>query len=132
MAAWLVFVLAALYNLGKGLEHQTQDREWARRPLIRGLALSDVFHIASGLSWPIVLFACFREWELDWRWWVASLVLWGAIWPLTKWEKAKVIGWRAVMAEAFYCQIGRWIWSKLPLRQSTGHTGRDKEPCERS
>ncbi len=111
--SWLVLLLATAYNLGKAVEHQTQDRPWARRPLIRGLALSDVFHIASGLSWPILLWACYREWAFDWRWWVPALLLWGIIWPLSKWEKAKVIGWRAVMAEAFYCQIARVVWAKL-------------------
>lgn len=110
MSAWICFALALCYSLGKGLEHQLKDREWARRPLIEGLEISDAYHIASGISWPIVLFACYREWGTDWRWWVASLILWGLIWPLTKWEKAKAIGWRAVLAEAWYMQIERKLW----------------------
>ena len=109
----IFLVLALLHLVGKGLTHQMQDREWARTPLIEGLPISDLYHACSGCMWPVIGWMAWQIWGADWRWWIVGLVLGGLLWPLTKWEKAQTIGWRAVLAEAWWLQIGSAVINRL-------------------
>lgn len=40
----LVLVLVILHEAGKALTHSARDARWARRPLLPGLAITDLYH----------------------------------------------------------------------------------------
>lgn len=105
--------LALLHLVAKGLTHQLKDRDWARTPLIEGLPISDWYHVCSGLMWPVFAWMAWRVWGPAWSWYALGLVLGGLLWPLTKWEKAPAIGWRGILAEAWYVQIPVAAYSRL-------------------
>jgi len=108
---WVVFLMATLYNVGKSGAHATRFRAWARRPFLPGLALSDTYHLFSGLEWAAVLPYCWVAWGAG-GWWIAAALVWGLVWPLSKLLKG--LGWREAILEACYIQVftalKRRIW----------------------
>jgi len=102
----LVLAIVVLHEVGKAGTHALREAPWARKPLIPGLALSDVYHVCSGAQWPVVLFACWAAWGLDWRWWAAAVGLWGLIWPLSKLGKG--LSLKEGLRETWWWQILSW------------------------
>lgn len=109
-----LFVLALLYNVGKSGAHATRYQSWARKPLIEGLPLSDLYHAFSGIQWLLVLAACLHTWGLDLTWWVPAVLAWGTVWPLSKTLKGLTL--RQAMHEAWYVQISKSLWRRTPMR----------------
>lgn len=105
--------LALLHLVAKGLTHQVKGRDWARRPLIEGLPISDWYHIYSGAMWPVFGWMAWRVWGADWHWYVVGLVLGGLLWPLTKWEKAPAIGWGGIIREAWWWQLASLAYTRI-------------------
>jgi len=118
-----VFLLALLYNVGKSGAHATRiparGREWVRKPLF-GVALFDLYHAFSGIQWLLVLAVCWRAYGppllAPWPWtvsmpWVASLLAWGLVWPLSKALKGLTV--RQALLEAWYVQLFTSAWRLL-------------------
>jgi|GEM_PF-4777957 len=109
----LMFVL--LHEAGKSGTHALRDRQWARRPLIPGLPISDVYHVCSGAQWLIVIWAGLCAWGDPlgpcWRYWAASVVACGVIWPASKALKYPGLTFstwiRIAFLETWYVQIAR-------------------------
>ena len=102
---------------------------------IEGLPLSDWYHAFSGVQWLLVLCVCDHKYRHDsWTaalWWVASLVLWGTIWPLSKLLKGLTL--RQAVQEAWYMQIVNLVGTRtIPwaARQLTNLKARRRHHVE--
>lgn len=104
-----VLLILALHETGKALTHSLRDVGWAREPLYRDLAISDVYHACSGVQWLAVLFAGWCAWGLSWGWWLACVLIWGTVWPLSKIPKGLTL--RQAMRETWYVQLWTWVRS---------------------
>ena len=103
MDALEVFLLAAIFHIGKSCSHATRSKEWARVEHIEGLPISDWYHMFSGLSLLAVTWACARTWGDDVPLWICALLLWGTLWPLSKLLKGLTL--REAIKEAWYTQL---------------------------
>jgi len=102
-----VLGILALHETGKAFTHSLRDAGWAREPLYRGLPISDFYHACSGVQRLAVLFAGWCAWGLSWGWWLAAVLIWGTIWPLSKIPKGLTL--REAMRETWYWQLFTWL-----------------------
>ena len=110
----IVFLIVVLHELGKAGTHAVRDRPWARRPLVADLALSDLYHVLSGLQWLAVLTLCASSYGTRWAWWLATIAAWAVLWPASKLLKYDHVTWRTVWAEAWYAQVYHALRRRLP------------------
>jgi len=108
----IALILVCLNQLGKAGTHATRiparGFEWVREPLIKGLAITDLYHVFSALEWPFLLFACWSYWGLSIEYWAAAIIIWGTIWPLSKILKGLTV--IEAFHETWYMQIITWIF----------------------
>ena len=96
-------------QVGKSATHALKNADhthWARRPIGPGLALTDFYHIMSGVEWLLILYVGWAHWGFDPWWWMALLVTTGIVWPLSK--ALKGLTWRQAILEAWYMQLILW------------------------
>ena len=108
---WAALLAIILNNIGKSCTHALKNADhthWARRPIVPGLAISDAYHLLSGVMWLALLQLAWASWGWDWRWWLAMLIATGLVWPLSK--RLKGLSWREAALEAWYVQLIRYAF----------------------
>ena len=102
---FMVLAVTSLGQVGKAGTHMVRGRDQWHRPLLAGLAITDGYHVLSGLVWLPTLALCWLVYGTGWQPWLCSLVVWALPWA----------AWKRITAtedDPWPVQIWKWLRRK--------------------
>ena len=106
-----VLALTLFYWTGRAINGVLNDQPFAHRPLIRGLQITDLYHVGNFMTWGVCLWSAWSVIGLAWIWCPLALA-WAVPWLVLKHMTGKLKRWDYLWPIVIYRFLVEKGWRK--------------------